>query len=88
MVNARWVKPLDEEVILQLAAETRWIVTLERTSWQGDLVLLCLKSCRKLGFSRKLELSALDFRIASPNMEITLGFCRMQAWIPSKLQRR
>lgn len=35
VVNARWVKPLDEELLLQLASETRCLVTLEENVLAG-----------------------------------------------------
>jgi 1-deoxy-D-xylulose-5-phosphate synthase len=35
VINARWVKPLDEEIILETAANTQWIVTLEENVLSG-----------------------------------------------------
>ena len=35
VINARWVKPIDEEIVLETAAKTQWIVTLEENVLAG-----------------------------------------------------
>jgi len=59
VVNARWVKPLDEEVILQLAAETRWIVTLEENVLAGGFGSAVLEVLQEAGLLSQVGIKCL-----------------------------
>ncbi len=68
LVNARFVKPLDEELILGLARRTGRIVTVEEHALQGGFgsaVLECLESSRVSGIK--------TFRIGLPDRFIEHG---------------
>jgi 1-deoxy-D-xylulose-5-phosphate synthase len=52
VINARFIKPLDEELLFEVARKTRWIVTLEENSLMGGFgsaVMEALNSAGILG---------------------------------------
>jgi 1-deoxy-D-xylulose-5-phosphate synthase len=68
VVNARFVKPLDEELILRIAKKTNWIVTVEEHAVQagfGSAVLECLDANKLIGVK--------TLRLGLPDMFIEHG---------------
>jgi len=49
VVNARFIKPLDEELLLTLAKQARWIVTVEENSLMGGFGSAVLESLNHIG---------------------------------------
>ncbi|NLA58842.1 MAG: 1-deoxy-D-xylulose-5-phosphate synthase, partial [Firmicutes bacterium] len=49
VINARWVKPIDEEIILETAAKTRWLVTLEENVLAGGFGSAVLEVLEEAG---------------------------------------
>jgi 1-deoxy-D-xylulose-5-phosphate synthase len=68
VINARFVKPLDEEMILSVAKKTGWIVTVEEHALMGGFgsaVLECLDAQGVTGIKTR--------RIGLPDMYIEHG---------------
>ena len=51
MVNIRFVKPLDEELVAAVARQARWIVTLEENSLMGGFGSAVLESLNQAGIA-------------------------------------
>ena len=61
VVNARWAKPLDEELILQLAAGTRRVVTVEDHMVAGGFGSAVLELLESHGLLQTVEVRLVGF---------------------------
>ena len=60
VVNARFVKPLDEELILTLAAKTGKVLTLEENALQGGFGSAVIELCEERGVSVEVKRLAIS----------------------------
>ncbi len=75
VVNARFIKPLDEELLLAVARQARWIVTIEENSLMGGFGSAVLESlnCAGIVGPRILRQGLPDSFIEQGSREELLG---------------
>ena len=75
VVDARFVKPLDEELVCGLAARARRVVTVEESALAGGFGAACLEAFERQGL---LEAGLKVKRLGLPDQFVTHGDANKQ----------
>ncbi|MGI6567880.1 MAG: 1-deoxy-D-xylulose-5-phosphate synthase [Limnochordia bacterium] len=59
VINARWVKPIDQETILETAAQTRRIITLEENVLAGGFGSAVMEILEKAGLLSQVQVNCI-----------------------------